>query len=51
LTLKGRKLYLYKSKPNHAIKRLKGLSKRFLLANKMKKIKKIRGSNIKGNKP
>jgi hypothetical protein len=41
---------LHESKHNHAIRKLKGPGKRFLLINEMKEIKKTREGNIKGNK-
>ncbi|KAN0095710.1 hypothetical protein V8E51_016421, partial [Hyaloscypha variabilis] len=49
--LKGRKLYLYKSRYNYIIRRPKGLGGRFLLANIRKEIEKTRGGSIKGNRP
>jgi hypothetical protein len=41
---------LHESKHNHAIRRLKGPGRKFLLANKMKEIKKTRGSSIEGDR-
>ena len=51
LILKGRKLYLYKSRYNHVMRRPRGPGGRFLSADEMKEIEKTRGGSIEDNRP
>ncbi|KAH8792388.1 hypothetical protein F5882DRAFT_290719, partial [Hyaloscypha sp. PMI_1271] len=49
--IKERKPCLYKSRYNYVIRRPRGLSRRFLIANKAKEIEKTKEDSIEGNRP